>query len=139
MKCKDLMKKNIIFVSPEDSLQYAAELMRDENVGFLPVCDDSRRVLGVLTDRDIVVRAIAANLPNSTLCIQVMTKNVAECRGGDDISTALGLMKEHKVSRVCCVDGNDSILGVISMSDVAELGRDHEVAEMLREVTERER
>jgi CBS domain-containing protein len=139
MKCRDIMKKNPKFVSPEDTIQTAAQLMRDQNIGFLPICDETRRVLGVLTDRDIVVRAIAEGLPAETVCLDVMTKNVAVCRQQDELGVVHKLMGQHQVSRVCCVDDQDTLLGVISLSDLADFGAVEAVAQTLQDVTDRER
>ncbi|MCW8139938.1 MAG: CBS domain-containing protein, partial [Planctomycetota bacterium] len=63
MRCEELMKRDPECVRPQDSIHEAARLMRDRGIGFLPVCDEDRKVLGTVTDRDIVIRAVADNRP----------------------------------------------------------------------------
>ena len=63
MKCKDIMKTDIECVSPQASVQEAARKMRDQNIGFLPVCEANMKVIGTVTDRDITIRAVAEGLP----------------------------------------------------------------------------
>ena len=66
MKCEEVMKSDVTCVSPQDTAEEAACRMRDENVGFLPVCDESRMVLGTITDRDIAIRVVAGKRAGST-------------------------------------------------------------------------
>jgi len=112
--------------------------MRDQNVGFLPVCDQSRKVQGTLTDRDLVLRLVADDRPTTTPVEQIMTREVVACRPGDDIHDAERLMGEKQKSRIMVVDEGDHLLGVISLSDIAQLGQSARVAETMRQVTDRE-
>jgi CBS domain-containing protein len=136
MLCEELMKTDVECVSPVDTIEDAARLMRDANVGFLPVCDESRRVLGTVTDRDIAIRAVADGLGGSTPIEEVMTDEVVACSPKEDIEGALQLMGEHRKSRIICLDGDGRLAGIISLSDIAQLG---EVgSDALRQVSERE-
>jgi CBS domain-containing protein len=118
MRCEQIMKRDVKFVSPRDTVDDAACLMRDENVGFLPVCDDSRRVLGALTDRDIAVRLVASKKPASTFVEEIMTRGGVACRPRDDASEASRLMSESQKSRIICCNDDGTIAGVISLSDL---------------------
>jgi CBS domain-containing protein len=138
MQCEELMKRDIKFCGPNDTVTRAAKVMRDENIGFIPICDESRRVTGTLTDRDIVIRIVASELLLSSLCGDVMTHEAFTCRSDDDLDKAVRLMRKHQVSRIMCVDEGGKLEGVISLSDIAQHESDEDVAETLRDVTERE-
>ena len=136
MLCEDIMKTDVECVSPADTIEDAARRMRDENLGFLPVCDESRQVLGTITDRDIAIRAVAESLPSATPVEDVMTGEVVSCSPKDSIDTALQLMAENHKSRIMCLDEDDRLAGVISLSDIAQLVGD--ASETLRQVSDRE-
>ena len=130
MLCADLMKSDVECVSPETSIRDAARRMRDTNVGFLPVCDESMRAIGALTDRDIAVRAVADSLPPTT-------SEVIACRPDDDIEYARDLMTRHQKSRIMCISSSGRIEGVISLSDIVQLDEEGG-AQALREIAARE-
>ena len=138
MTCDEIMKRDVECVSPGDTVEDAAARMRDANVGFLPICDQSRKVLGTLTDRDITIRLVAAGKPGSTLVEDVMTRDAVTCRPDDDIREAQVSMAEHEKSRIMCVDEEGRLAGVISLSDIAQHELGDRAAEILREVSERE-
>jgi CBS domain-containing protein len=139
MRCKDIMKSQIACVTPRDTVQTAARKMRDERVGFLPVCDTNNTVLGTVTDRDLVLRAVANNRPLDATIDSVMTPEVVACRPEDDVRRAEQLMAQNKKSRVLCTDANGRLLGVISLSDIAHNEPEQQrVAETMRQVTSRE-
>src|SRR5215204_2008792 len=79
MRCKDIMKRQIECVSPAGTVEHAARRMRDQNIGFLPVCDESGQVVGTITDRDIAVRVVAERQPGTTPVEKVMTNEVVSC------------------------------------------------------------
>ena len=136
MLCEDVMKTDVECVSPVDTIEDAARKMRDENLGFLPVCDESKQVLGTITDRDIAIRAVADSLPGSTPVEEVMTGEVVACSPRDSLETALQLMAENHKSRIMCLDEEGRLVGVISLSDIAQLVGD--ASETLRQVSDRE-
>jgi len=138
MLCRELMKTEIEAVSPGDTVLDAARRMRDQNIGFLPVCDGAMRVVGTLTDRDIAVRLVAEDMPATAAVEQVMSPNVVACRPGDDLHAAEQLMAERHVSRVMCVDDDGVLVGVLSLSDIAQRDDAESVADTLRRVSERE-
>jgi CBS domain-containing protein len=133
------MRKAVHFAVPDLSLQSAALLMADTDVGFLPVCDDGLHVWGVLTDRDIVVRACAMGCaPATTPVKDVMTRAVIACRPDDSIDHAEELMEQHRKSRILVTDEQAKLLGVISLSDIALLERPGRAGRTLRRIASRE-
>ena len=124
MKVKDVMTKLVEFVRPETSVQEAAGKMKDLNVGPMPVCE-GERVLGILTDRDIVVRGVAEGRDARTTRVQdVMTRDVVCCTEDDDVKDAARLMKEHQIRRIVVVTANKKLAGIVSLGDIAVDTRD---------------
>lgn len=139
MNCQDIMKSQITCVTPQDNVQTAARKMRDENVGFLPVCDSSKNVVGTITDRDLALRVLAAGRAADTPVDVVMTRDVVSCRPEDDVRRAEKLMGDKQKSRIVCTDANGRLLGVISLSDIAQHeGEQQRIADTMRRVTTRE-
>jgi CBS domain-containing protein len=138
MRCSDLMKTSVRWLGPDARVIDAAVLMRDAKVGFIPICDGEQRVVGTVTDRDVVVRGIAegkgAELPLRTI---MSTNRLVVCRPQDDIAIAEARMAEAHVSRIVCVDDQFHLRGVFSLSDLAQSDRDHAV-DTLRAVARRE-
>lgn len=117
MRCDAIMNRNVRTLTPDAPAEEAARVMRDSDTGFLPVCQGDR-VIGTVTDRDIVVRLLAEAKPPQTRLADVMTKKVVGCRPDDDVARAEELMKEHQVSRIVCCDDGGKLVGVISLADV---------------------
>jgi CBS domain-containing protein len=138
MRCDEIMKRNIECVSPMDTVQSAAKRMRAENLGFLPVCDKSRKVLGTVTDRDIALRIVADARPASATVEEVMTREVVSCRPEDDLQQAEEIMAQHRKSRIMCLDRDDRLVGVISLSDIAQNADGMRAARALQRISERE-
>jgi CBS domain-containing protein len=138
MKCEKIMKREIECVSPTDTAEAAARRMRDENVGFLPVCDPSKKALGTLTDRDLAIRVLGAGKPASTLVEEIMTREVVACRPSDDIEKAEQLMAKNQKSRMMCLDDQGHVVGVISLSDLAQHEKGPRAADTLRKISDRE-
>ena len=121
MLCEHLMKQMVECVSPADPVRLAAQRMKGENIGFLPVCDDERHVLGTVTDRDIAMRLVAEDKPTNTPVEQIMTREVVACRPTDSVTKARRVMGENQKSRLLCTDEDGHLVGVISLSDLAEI------------------
>lgn len=138
MLSEQIMKRDVECVSPVDTVEEAARRMRDEKVGFLPVCDQSKKVLGTITDRDLVIRVLASKKPPTTPVDDVMTKEVVSCGPKDDLQRAMQLMAENQKSRIMCVDGDGRLVGVISLSDIAQEEPAGQASEVLRQVSGRE-
>ena len=138
MRCEQIMKREVVCLSPEESVQVAARRMKAENVGFLPVCDAAKKVLGTLTDRDIALRVIAEGRTAATKCADVMTREVIACRPEDDLRRAQDLMTSNLKSRIMCTDASDKLVGVISLSDIVQTETAERATETMRGITLRE-
>ncbi len=116
----DLMTPDPVTVGPRDTVQRAAQLMDELNVGALPVCQGSK-VLGIVTDRDITVRATAAGLdPSLTEVDLVMTDRVRCCSPRHTAAEVLRQMATTKIRRVPVLDESDRLVGIVSLGDLAE-------------------
>jgi CBS domain-containing protein len=133
------MTKDPFCCVPGDTVQRAAQLMRDRNVGAVPICEsqETKRLVGIVTDRDLTVRALAEGCdPKSTCVGDVMTRNVFSCRPEDDVQIALDLMEQHRVRRIPIVDQQNRILGIITQGDIAlRLQDPQKIAEVVMEVS----
>ncbi len=118
MLCQELMRRDVVCATPDKTVEWAARQMKDEDIGFLPVCDDHDKVIGTLTDRDIAVRAVAAGLPDDTRVSEIMTHDVVACSPTDDLHVAEDRMSAAQKSRIPCVDEQGRLKGVLSMSDI---------------------
>ena len=138
MRCEQIMKRTVECVTANDTVQTAARKMRDDNIGFLPVCENGMKPVGTVTDRDLAIRACVDDKPASKTKIgDVMTREVVACKPSDEVRRAEELMAKHHKSRMLCIDEGGKLVGVISLSDIAQ----HEAdagAQTLREVTTRE-
>src|SRR5262245_51654184 len=137
MRCHDVMKREVVFLGEQHTLHDAAKKMRDKDVGFLPVCDARGKVLGTLTDRDIVIRALTSTLPPGTPVTEIMTTGIVGCHPEDSIELAEDLMVRFKKSRIVVVDDEGILLGVVSLSDVAEHASPRQTQSTIRGVTDR--
>jgi len=134
-KVGEIMTRSVAVVQQDDSLQQAAQKMKTLNVGSLPVCDGDAMV-GVVTDRDIAVRGVAAGMvPQEARVSDVMTADVRWCSETDGVEQAMELMGEAQVRRLAVLDENRKIVGVISLGDLATRQSAHTDA-TLREISE---
>jgi CBS domain-containing protein len=139
MKAQDIMTGNPACCGPEDSVADAARMMRDTDCGCLPVVDPrERRTIGVVTDRDLVVRAVAGDRDHSTRIGDVMTRDPAVASPDDDLEKVERLMAERQVRRVPVVDRSGMCVGIIAQADVAlALGGDDDSALDVARVVQR--
>jgi CBS domain-containing protein len=137
MKLKDIMTKEVEVVHPDSSLKDAAQKMRIRDIGFLPVCDGDR-VLGVVTDRDIILRATAEGTdPNTSIGQQYVTSPAVYCFDDQDVEDAAKLMEDHQIRRVIVLGReNDRLVGVVSLGDIATSGTPKTSAKVLESVSE---
>ncbi len=119
--CNDVMTPEPTVVSAQDTVKSAAEIMKIEDVGAVPVVEDvnSRKLIGMITDRDIVVNVIAEGGDVNTKIEQVMSRNPVTCRGDEDVVNALDRMGQHQIRRIPVVDSKDRVVGIISQADIA--------------------
>jgi CBS domain-containing protein len=135
MKVKDIMTKNVAYLNPSSTVIEAAQLMQKHNVGSIPVMDQSG-VVGIVTDRDIVVRNVAhGSSPQSTPVSHVMTSQVKTVTPEMDISDVSEMMAQQQIRRIPVVEGN-TLVGIVALGDVAANPRfDTEASEALNEIS----
>jgi len=138
MLCRDIMKANVRTASVQSTVADAATIMRDDQIGFLPVCDETGRVVGALTDRDIAIRVVAEGERPDQPVERFMTPDVVACRSDDEVGVAQDLMSDLQVSRIVCLSEQGFLEGVVSLSDVAQLGQSADAATTLENVSARE-
>jgi CBS domain-containing protein len=122
LTCNDVMTIQLSICEPGDTVVQAADLMRQKDIGSLPVVDSkaSGRLIGIVTDRDLVLRVIARNRSASSVTVgDVMTASPISCRPEDSFERAMALMAEQQVRRIPVVDGEQRLVGIIAQADVA--------------------
>ena len=117
VKAKDIMRKSIIKISIDETICTAAKLMTQNKIGFLPVVNKNRLV-GVVTDRDIVNRAISKEKDVNTPIHFIMTSNVITVNKNDDISIVISKMADNQIRRIIVTE-SEEIKGIIGISDIA--------------------
>jgi len=134
MKIRDVMTKKVDMISADSTIKNAADIMKRDDVGDLPV-QQGGKLAGMLTDRDIVLRAIAAGKdPNNTKVGEVMTRSVITCMADQDISAAIDMMEKNKIRRIVVLDSSQKAVGILSISDIAAHAGIKTGGEVLREV-----
>ena len=124
MKAKDLMTTSPEIISPETTLKQAAKKMRDQDFGFLPVGENDR-LIGAITDRDIIIRGIAEDKdPNSTSIRDIMTDEIRYCFENDDLNKVADKMGNLQIRRLVVLNDNKRIVGIISLGDFATKSQD---------------
>lgn len=141
MRVSEVMTRSVTCIRPEASLQEAAAKMKSLDIGPLPVCDDNNQLVGMLTDRDITVRATAEGEDPTVIRVRdVMTPEVVYCFEDDLVSEAARVMQEKQVRRLVVLDRDRRLVGIVSLGDLAVETGDEELAgQTLGEVSERAR
>lgn len=133
----EMMSRDVRTVKPDDSLQAAARLMAEIDVGSLPVCT-GERIQGIVTDRDITIRGVAKGLDvASTAVREVMSASVEFCRDTDTVEKAAEQMGRRQIRRLPVLDASDRLVGILALGDVAVKGDEGEAAEALTDISER--
>jgi CBS domain-containing protein len=131
----DVMTRDVRTLPPTSTIADAAKAMDELNVGVIPVCEGDT-LLGMVTDRDIVVRAVAQGLGGDTPLSRVMSTDVRTARESDDLETVLEEMASSQIRRLPVVDASDALVGIISIGDIAVKGQDEEdVGQSLGEIS----
>jgi CBS domain-containing protein len=137
MKLSSIMTGGIETIAPQATLAEAAKKMASQDIGSLPVCAERRRVVGIITDRDITVRAVARGMdPNQTRVEDVMTRDVLSCKSDADVEEACALMEERQVRRLLVTGEDDTPVGIVSLGDIALCLREAQSGEVLKKVSE---
>jgi CBS domain-containing protein len=138
MLCQEIMHRRVCSVRDSDDVGLVALTMRDENIGFVPVLDSDDVVIGVVTDRDIVVRGcVGPSDPRRLLTASVMSRDVISCRPTDTVETAERKMRDRRVTRLVIIDDDRSLVGVLSLSDIAQYDPPGRVGRTLQAIAER--
>lgn len=141
-KARDIMTANPQVVTPNDSVTRAAEIMRDSDVGAVPVVEDqsSMRLTGLVTDRDIAVRVVAEGRNSSDVSTRdVMSSGITSVRPDDDLNQVMELMKSERVRRIPVCEG-DRLVGIIAQADVATEGAsDRKTGDVVEKISEPDR
>jgi CBS domain-containing protein len=138
MFVREVMKKTVVTCKEKDSLKHCADLMRDWKIGMLPVVDGKQQLVGILTDRDLVVRGMAESRPLSTEVKDLMTKRLITCRQEDELWFAEERMAAERKSRIVVVDDSRHVVGVISLSDIPMAEEGPRASQLLQQVAKRE-
>lgn len=131
MKIQDIMSADPSTVTPDTPITEAARLMKDHNIGMLPVVESegSRRLVGVVTDRDITIRHVAEGHLSDCPVREVMTGNVSTCKAHENVDRVMSLMAQEQVRRIPIVDDRGDLVGVISQADIVLESGDQKNAE----------
>jgi CBS domain-containing protein len=123
----DVMTRGVRSMSPQDTVVLAAQAMDELNVGVIPVCE-GEKLVGMVTDRDIVVRGVAQQADTKTMKLaDVMSTNVRCVRQDDDVGDVLSEMAETQIRRMPVVDEQERLVGILSLGDIAAKDPDDEV------------
>lgn len=132
----DVMTRGVRSMGPQDSLQAAAQAMDELNIGAIPVCEGDRLV-GMVTDRDIIVRGVARGLPiGQTALREVMSAPVRVCREDDPLDQVTAMMGSVQLRRVPVLDDGGQLVGILSLGDVAAKGSAGQASEALTDISE---
>ena len=135
MKVKDAMHQGVTWVGPDTKIGELARSMRDEGIGSIPVGENDR-LIGMVTDRDIALRAVADGKDISRLTARnVMTKGIAWCRDTDDVSQALQIMGSKQIRRLPVIDKNKRMVGILSLGDLAHTASQRVAADAAKAVS----
>lgn len=135
---RDVMTPNPTVVRDSDSIRDVARIMKDQDTGVVPVCDDGRKIIGLVTDRDIVVRLIADGKdPLNARVNDVMTKSVRKVHEDATVDDVLSLMSNSEVRRVPVVNKNDELVGIVSIGDISTENRERgKVGDAIGDISE---
>ena len=135
MKIREIMTNPVVRISPEETVAVAARTLARYNIGSLPVCGADGRVCGVVTDRDLVTRCLAANQdPRHTKVRAVMTGSVVAAQPDMDTSAAAALMGREQIRRLPVLE-NGRLCGMVSLGDLAGKGEGYDAADALTEIS----
>lgn len=135
MKVSEAMTRGARIARPDETLQLVSRRMAEEDIGFLPVGDEDRLV-GTITDRDIVIRAVAEGRDGWTLVRDVMTRDVKYCFEDEEMESVIHNMGDNQIRRLPVVDRNKRLVGVVSLADGALKGNPETAGEALTEIVE---
>ena len=134
MDVREIMTTNVECIAPDLTIEDAARKMKSLDVGFLPICENDRLV-GTVTDRDIVLRALADGKDCNTSAQTVMTKGAFFCFEDDSVEDCADHMKEHGVKRMLVLNRDKRLVGVVSLGDISK-NKEKAAGEALKDISE---
>ena len=135
MKVKDVMHRGVTWVEPVTSIREIAQMMRDADIGSVPVGENDRLV-GIVTDRDIICRGIADGADFSVLSARdVMSKPIIYCRADDELEHAIRIMEKNRIRRLPVIDKDKRLAGMLALGDISEIGGQEMAGEVMRSVS----
>lgn len=139
-KCSDIMTGEVVTSNPESTIMAVAQLMKEEDIGPVLIVDNeqSRTLVGIVTDRDIVLKVVAEGRdPKTTRVGDVMSKKLVTCRANDDVEVAMQAMAQFQLRRIPVVEDNMGLVGIISQADVAtRVDAPEKTAEVVKEISQ---
>jgi CBS domain-containing protein len=136
----DLMTKNPVCALPDDTVASVAQLMKERDIGPVPIVEDkiSKKLLGIVTDRDLAIKVVAEGRdPKTTTVKEVMTKDVVTCHENDNIRSTLDAMSKHQLRRILVVDADNMLVGIIAQADIAtRMNEPEKTGEVVKEISE---
>lgn len=133
MNLIDIMSKKIIIGNKDDDIVKIANIMKKYDIGFIPIVDN-KKIVGVITDRDITTKAVSNNDINKSIS-NYMTKNIISIPSNSSVSDALNTMKKNKIKRIL-INDNKKIIGVISISDILNCNINDQLLNSIKEIWE---
>lgn len=134
---KDIMTSDVSICHTNDQLSDAASMMKEKNVGAIPICDDQGNLMGMVTDRDLVIRGYADKKADNTPIQQVMSDRMYSCSPDTSLEEASKIMAQHQVRRLPVVE-NGKLTGILSLGDLSvEDMSDHAAGVALQDISER--
>lgn len=125
MKVKECMCNDVYCVKPDTNLNQVAKLMSENHVGCIPVCDENDCICGIVTDRDILLRAVACEKDTKNCPVSdVMTCNVCTCTEDDEMTNAESKMSQNQIRRLPVCDKNNKVVGILTLGDLAQYDRE---------------
>jgi CBS domain-containing protein len=134
MKVRDVMSKDVQVARPGDTLQDVAARMSAGDFGFMPVADGDR-LIGTITDRDIVVRAMAGGAAGTSPVVEYISRDPQTARADDDLKTVLDAMGTKQIRRLPVLDKDDRLVGVVSLGDLSARVKEKYAGEALEDIS----
>ena len=138
MKVREIMTPDPVCCIPEDSAQNVATMLRDQDIGSMPVVMDqsSHKLVGVITDRDLCCSVVAHGLdPRQTKIDRIFSLNPVTCRDGENVTACEELMQRHQIRRVPIVDGEGRCIGILSQADLALHEKPEKISKTVTEIS----
>ncbi|RPI94390.1 MAG: CBS domain-containing protein [Chloroflexi bacterium] len=139
-KCSDIMTEELVYCMPGDTVSEVARLMKKEDIGPVLIVDngDNKTLVGIVTDRDLVLKVIAEGLdPKTTKVQDAMSKKLVTCYADDDVEQAMSAMAQFQLRRIPVVGENMKLMGIISQADVAtRVDEPEKTGEVVKEISQ---